>query len=102
MSRQAPRPGGAIGAEKHFLRAAWTCAGVQIMFAFVPPNEASNDPVAVPVYVVPGGFHCSDYYQQNWAANAGVREIADKATTQIAAWVDEFYHEKGIKGPSRV
>jgi len=66
---------------------------------FRPGGPLQSTP-ELPVYLIPGGFHCSDYYQQNWQVNAGVLEIAQKETAQVAQWVDEFYKETGKKKPT--
>ncbi|KAK7937999.1 serine-type peptidase [Apiospora aurea] len=48
----------------------------------------------LPIWVIPGGNHCSDLYGQNWEANAEVKAIADAEVEQMSSWVDDFYKQK--------
>lgn len=43
-----------------------------------------------PVYIVPGGYHCSDLITQNGVVNAGVQAVIDAEIKQVKAWFDEF------------
>lgn len=52
------------------------------------PLESTEE---LPVRVIPGGVHCSDFYGLNWDANAEVKAIADEEVENLKQWVAEFY-----------
>lgn len=47
----------------------------------------------LPIRVIPGGVHCSDFYGQNWDVNEEIREIVDEQVANMAGWVKEFYEQ---------
>jgi hypothetical protein len=61
------------------------------------PLQSSSE---LPVRLVKGGIHCSDFYGPNWAANPDVKALAADEVANMKTWVQEFYTEKGIKQPS--
>ncbi|KAK8022241.1 hypothetical protein PG993_013008 [Apiospora rasikravindrae] len=58
------------------------------------PGGAVESTKELPIWVIPGGNHCSDLYGQNWVANAEVKAIADAEVDQMSSWVNEFYEQK--------
>lgn len=48
----------------------------------------------VPVFLIPGGTHCSDLDRSNWEANAGVKAVVDQEVAIMVKWVGEFYEQK--------
>jgi hypothetical protein len=49
------------------------------------PSTAQN-----PVFVIPGGIHCSDLITKNAQANAGVQAVVDAEVDQIRTWFSQF------------
>lgn len=45
----------------------------------------------LPVRVIPGGMHCSDFYKQNWDVNPETKRIAYEEADNMKQWVNEFY-----------
>lgn len=54
------------------------------------PDGPLQSTAAVPVNIVPGGFHTSDLITANGVANAGCQAVIDKEVTQLAEWVAEY------------
>ncbi|KAK3117727.1 hypothetical protein LTR53_000656 [Teratosphaeriaceae sp. CCFEE 6253] len=54
------------------------------------PEGPLQSTAAVPVNIVPGGFHTSDLVTRNGEANATVQAVIDASVAQLAAWVAEF------------
>jgi hypothetical protein len=65
----------------------WREASVSSEFRPGGPLQSTE---AVPVNIVPGGFHTSDLVTQNGVVNASVQAVIDKSVAQLAAWVAEF------------
>lgn len=76
----------------------WRDATVSSIFRPDGPLESSPE---LPVRVIPGGTHCSDYYSQNWEVNPEVKRIAYEEAANVKKWVDEFYEHKGHAGKVR-
>ncbi|KAF4126088.1 Serine carboxypeptidase S28 [Geosmithia morbida] len=55
----------------------------------------------LPVFVLPGGTHCSDYYKKNWEVNVDARRIAYEETAIIKLWTDQFYLENPHHGKGK-
>lgn len=51
----------------------------------------------LPVRVIPGGIHCTDYYAQNWAVNPKLQCIVNAEVANMVQWVDEFYQHRKEK-----
>ncbi|KAF3916893.1 hypothetical protein ABW21_db0200779 [Orbilia brochopaga] len=68
----------------------WRDAGVSSKYRPGGPLESTEQ---TPIFVVPGGYHCSDLVTANGAANAGVKATIDAAVSQIVTWVGEFYKQ---------
>ncbi len=66
----------------------------------IRPGGPLKSTAELPINLIPGGIHCSDLYGFNWNVNPEVKEIAQREAAQIAAWVDEFYQEKGKTRPT--
>lgn len=45
----------------------------------------------LPVFLVEGGTHCSDFYAANWRVNPALQAIVDEETDFVVEWVKEFY-----------
>ena len=58
------------------------------------PGGPLESTAAVPVNIVPGGFHTSDLLTRNGVANAGCQSVIDAEIAQLAAWVAEFPKKK--------
>lgn len=56
-----------------------------------PWNENSDEH---PVYVAKGSWHCTDMVLDVAYANEGLKEIVNKATDKVAAWVKDYYNQK--------
>ena len=54
------------------------------------PDGPLQSSEQVPVFIVPGGVHCSDLLTANGAANSGCQAVMDAEMEQIATWVSEF------------
>jgi hypothetical protein len=67
----------------------WRDSTLSSIFRPGGPKESTPE---LPIRVVPHGTHCSDFYGQNWAVNAGVKKIADDAVANLKVWVSEFYN----------
>ncbi|KAH8895932.1 endoprotease endo-Pro [Thozetella sp. PMI_491] len=65
----------------------WRDSTVSSDFRPGGPLQSTSE---APVYVIPGGIHCSDLLARNGAANAGVQKIIDEVVATIKGWVDEF------------
>ncbi|KAF3923204.1 hypothetical protein ABW20_dc0109930 [Dactylellina cionopaga] len=65
----------------------WRDAGVSSKYRPGGPLESTEE---IPVFVVPGGFHCSDLVPANGAVNPGVQATIDAAVQQIVKWVGEY------------
>lgn len=46
-----------------------------------------------PVFVIPGGIHCSDLITKNAVANAGVQAVVDAEVAQVKSWIAQFPKE---------
>ncbi len=57
--------------------------------AFRPGGPLQSTPEA-PVFIVPGGIHCSDLLARNGIANAGVQKVIDDVIATVKGWVAEF------------
>jgi hypothetical protein len=55
----------------------------------------------LPVRVIPGGIHCSDYYGQNWAVNPTLQGIVNDEVANMVQWVDEYYTQTKRRWPKR-
>jgi hypothetical protein len=55
----------------------------------------------LPVRVIPGGIHCSDYYGPNWAVNPTLQGIVNEEVANMVQWVGEYYDEKKRRWPKR-
>lgn len=59
------------------------------------PEGPLQSTAAVPVNIVPGGFHTSDLITENGEVNAGCQAVITAEVDQLAAWVAEYpkkYH----------
>lgn len=65
----------------------WRETGVS---AELRPGGPLQSTAAVPVNVVPGGFHTSDLITKNGAVNAGCKAVIDKEVAQIVQWVGQW------------
>ena len=54
------------------------------------PDGPLQSTPQVPVNIVPGGFHTSDFVTKNSDVNAGCRAVRDAEVDTLAAWVAEF------------
>ena len=54
------------------------------------PGGPLESTAAVPVNIVPGGFHTSDLVTENGVVNAGCLAVIDEEVNQLAAWVAEY------------
>jgi hypothetical protein len=70
----------------------WREAGVSSDFR---PGGALQSTPQAPVYVVPGGFHCSDMSMANGEANPGCKSVIDAEIVQLKAWVAEWPGPRG-------
>ncbi|KAK3935105.1 peptidase S28 [Diplogelasinospora grovesii] len=75
----------------------WRDATVSSEFRPGGPLQSTPE---LPVRVIPGGIHCSDYYGQNWAVNPGLQQIVNDEVANMKQWVNEFYEEKGKTKPT--
>ncbi|CAM1508761.1 Fc.00g056090.m01.CDS01 [Cosmosporella sp. VM-42] len=57
------------------------------------PGGPLRSTAELPVRIVPGGMHCSDYYKQNWDVNPEVKRIAYEEAENMKRWVDDFYKD---------
>lgn len=69
----------------------WRDATVSSKFRPGGPKESTPE---MPVWVIPGGVHCSDFYSQNWALNPELKGIVDEEVATMEQWVSEFYDQK--------
>jgi hypothetical protein len=69
----------------------WRDSTLSSIFRPGGPKESTPE---LPIRVIEKGTHCSDFYGQNWAVNAGVKAIADEVVENMAEWVQEFYDTK--------
>ena len=65
----------------------WREASVSSDFRPGGPLESTEQ---VPVQIVPGGFHVSDFVTDNGKANAAVQRVIDAEVKQLAEWVREW------------
>jgi hypothetical protein len=70
----------------------WRDATVSSKFRPGGPKESTPE---MPVRVIPGGIHCSDFYSQNWAVNPELQSIVNDEVANMQQWVNEFYEHKG-------
>ncbi|KAF2764574.1 serine carboxypeptidase [Teratosphaeria nubilosa] len=54
------------------------------------PGGPLQSTAAVPVNVVPGGFHTSDLVTENGEVNEGCQVVIDKTLAQLESWVNEW------------
>lgn len=54
------------------------------------PGGPLQSTAAVPVNIVPGGFHTSDLITQNGVVNASCQAVIDKEVSQLAEWVSQY------------
>lgn len=47
----------------------------------------------VPVFVIPGGHHCSDSFLSQ-SVNPGVKAVQEAEIAYVKKWVAEFYEQK--------
>ncbi|GAB7359605.1 hypothetical protein MBLNU230_g6789t1 [Neophaeotheca triangularis] len=52
----------------------------------------------VPVNIVPGGYHVSDFITRNGEVNAGVQAAIDREVAQLKAWVGEWPTKRHWQG----
>ncbi|KAL1850398.1 hypothetical protein VTK73DRAFT_9690 [Phialemonium thermophilum] len=74
----------------------WRDATVSSTFRPGGPRQSTPE---LPVRLVEGGVHCSDFYGQNWAVNPALKALVDDEVANMKRWVDEFYEEKGKPRP---
>ena len=65
----------------------WREAGVSSEFR---PDGPLQSTAAMPVNIVPGGFHTSDLVTNNGAINPGCKKVIDAAVKVIVDWVAEW------------
>ncbi|KAH7109986.1 serine-type peptidase-like protein [Dactylonectria macrodidyma] len=58
------------------------------------PDGPLRSTAELPVRVIPGGVHCSDYYKPNWDANENAKRIAYEQVENMKTWVAEFKSAK--------
>lgn len=63
--------------------------------ATVSADERPGGPLTftpeAPVWVLPGGVHCSDVLTRNAEANPALRRVVDDVLKTMKKWVDEYY-----------
>ncbi|KID86422.1 serine peptidase [Metarhizium guizhouense ARSEF 977] len=63
--------------------------------ATVSADERPGGPLVftpeAPVWVLPGGVHCSDVLTRNAEANPALRRVVDDVLKTMKKWVDEYY-----------
>ncbi len=65
----------------------WKDATVSSEFRPGGPLQSTPD---IPVYIVPGGIHCTDLIAKNGIENAGVQHVIDEVIAAMVGWVAEF------------
>ncbi|KAK6535704.1 hypothetical protein TWF694_002154 [Orbilia ellipsospora] len=70
----------------------WRDAGVSSDYRPGGPLESTEQ---TPIFVVPGGFHCTDLVPANGRVNPGVKATIDAAVQQIVTWVGEYPKNDG-------
>ena len=73
----------------------WRDATVSSVFRPGGPLESTT---RAPVYVIPGGIHCSDLIAANGMVNAGVQKVINEEVAVIKGWVESFYSERESGG----
>ncbi|OBT76301.1 hypothetical protein VF21_03345 [Pseudogymnoascus sp. 05NY08] len=68
----------------------WGTRGVSSKFRPGGPLQSTEE---VPVFVVPGGHHCSDSFLSQ-SVNPGVKTVQEAEIAYIKKWVAEFYDQK--------
>jgi hypothetical protein len=58
------------------------------------PGGPLNWTAQMPVFVVPGGSHCSDLYTENGVVNEGAKHVIDAVIRQLKVWVEEWPGDK--------
>lgn len=66
----------------------WRDATLSSIYRPGGPVESTPE---LPIRVIPGGLHCSDFYKQNWDVNEEVKQIAYDEAAELKKWVQEFY-----------
>lgn len=69
----------------------WRDATMSSKFRPGGPKESTPE---LPIRVIPGGIHCSDFYAQNWAVNPGLQSIVNDEVANMKQWASEFYVHK--------
>ena len=69
----------------------WRESGVS---AETRPGGPLESSAALPVLVVPGGFHTSDLLTENGRDNPGCQAVIDAEVNQLAEWVGEWYTQR--------
>ncbi|KAK5107466.1 hypothetical protein LTR62_001264 [Meristemomyces frigidus] len=59
------------------------------------PSGPLQSSAAVPVNIVPGGFHTSDLVSRNGVANASVQAVIDRNVAQMVTWIGEWPKKGG-------
>lgn len=72
----------------------WRESGVS---AELRPGGPLVSTPAVPVNIVPGGFHTSDLITRNGVANAGCKAVIDKEVAQLVTWVGQWPKKTGYR-----
>lgn len=70
----------------------WRETGVS---AELRPGGPLPSTAAVPVNIVPGGFHTSDLITRNGAVNAGCKKVIDEEVAQLVEWVGQWPKKYG-------
>ena len=65
----------------------WKDSTVSSSFRPGGPLESTAE---TPIFLIPGGIHCSDLLARNGVANAGLQKIIDAEVAQMKQWVGEF------------
>ena len=69
----------------------WRDSTVSSKFRPGGPLESTSE---LPVFLIPGGTHCSDFYGQNWDVNPELKEIVDSEISTLKTWLGEFHGQK--------
>lgn len=68
----------------------WGTRGVSSKFRPGGPLQSTE---GVPVFVIPGGHHCSDSFLSQ-GVNSGVKAVQEAEVAYVKKWVAEFYEQK--------
>lgn len=68
----------------------WGTRGVSSKFRPGGPLKSTEE---VPVFVIPGGHHCSDSFLSE-GVNPGVKAVQEAEIAYVKKWVAAFYEQK--------